>query len=480
MPKSVSVGDLIVLRQFKVSILDNVISSFSKGIQVQHKGGISLLSNYSSEFHILKASEVPCGPVVSLDSIHWEKIGKPGKKVFNRPNAEELAYAVWIHGKCDILELPSEDVFINKAHLACYQREDKFKLLKDVRPDAHKPFYNIIGQVLRKHNDGNGCLTIHFSDYTPNSLFYNRVKGDSTDGPQDSQTWEGPWGKMSMQISMFDQNADYMTELVDVNNWVLLKNVKIERRAYDYLEGRLHTDGSKILVELLNTTKDSNVDDRLKDALRRKLEYVQAQKKLLGKKEGLDSKRKADGDESGKSNSKKRRLEKRAAALKSAAVKDEKIQQKLNLNENSKWIPLLSQWILTIHPVRCTHPDRPDVPFAEILKQAILKDSDNQIHIAPFTNRKYKALVRVVDYFPENLKDFARQYSEKEREFEALSDYSGDDDDDDEDTIAKTDPWEWRFALQVEDADKERMWLLLDNMSAQGLLNIAALDHADK
>lgn len=40
------------------------------------------------------------------------------------------------------------------------------------------------------------------------------------------------------------------------------------------------------------------------------------------------------------------------------------------------------------------------------------------------------------------------------------------------------DCWEWRFALQVEDADsdktgsKERMWLIVDNQSAQMLLNL--------
>lgn len=441
--------------------------------QVQQKGGVSLLSNNSSELHILKASAVPRGPTASQDNIPWEKCGRPTKKVFNRPTAAEVAYAVWIHGRSDNLQLPSSEEFRTRA-IQAMQPKDKFALLKDIPPDAPKPFYNIIGQVLRKHN-GNGCQTIYFSDYTPNSHFYNRVKGDCADDSQDGQPWEGPWGKMSMQVSMFDLNAAYMTESIDVNNWVLLKNVKIERRDRQYIEGKLHTDGTKINVELLRA-KDTNMDDRLRAALQRKLEHVQAQKKkLLGKGEGHDGKRKADGDVAEKPNSKKRRKEARAAAEKHAAEKDAKRQQKLNLNEYGKWIYLLPQWVLTTRPVCCIHPDQPIRSIADIKRQVYLRDNDNTEHPFPFTNNKSNALVRVVDYFPPRIEDFAQPHYPSE--FDNLSVYSGEEDDNTGDS-----EWEWRFALQVEDTSMkpERMWLLVDHMSAQGLLNIEALERAEK
>lgn len=67
-----------------------------------------------------------------------------------------------------------------------------------------------------------------------------------------------------------------------------------------------------------------------------------------------------------------------------------------------------------------------------------------------------------------------------------LSDYSGAEDSDAE--ISREiwhsgkgfskDTWEWRFALQVEDADvdttvsQDRMWLMVDNPAAQMLLNL--------
>lgn len=96
---------------------------------------------------------------------------------------------------------------------------------------------------------------------------------------------------------------------------------------------------------------------------------------------------------------------------------------------------------------------------------------------------KYRANVRVVGYFPNKIEDFA--VGHRVSEFDMLSDYSGGEDTDPEEDrrifrdgkgFAKK--YEWRFALEVEDADPqstgERMWLLVDNHSAQGLLSMDA------
>lgn len=101
---------------------------------------------------------------------------------------------------------------------------------------------------------------------------------------------------------------------------------------------------------------------------------------------------------------------------------------------------------------------------------------------SPFANVKYRANVRVVDYFPSKLEDFAVGW--RSSEFDSLEDFSGLEDTDAE-LSRKTwqsgqghqkDKWEWRFALQVEDAELEdpvdKMWLIVDNSSAQMLLNL--------
>ena len=73
----------------------------------------------------------------------------------------------------------------------------------------------------------------------------------------------------------------------------------------------------------------------------------------------------------------------------------------------------------------------------------------------------------------------------RKTDFDLLSDYSGGEETDIEADqqayrngkgFAKV--YEWRFALQVEDASpaakKERMWLLVDNPSGQALLSLDA------
>lgn len=99
---------------------------------------------------------------------------------------------------------------------------------------------------------------------------------------------------------------------------------------------------------------------------------------------------------------------------------------------------------------------------------------------SPFTLRKYRVNVRVVDYFPSRIEDFS--IGRRSSDMDMLSDYSGGEDTDpEEDKRAwksgrgfSKDVWEWRFELLVEDAstdgNKETLWLSVDNRTAQGLL----------
>lgn len=125
------------------------------------------------------------------------------------------------------------------------------------------------------------------------------------------------------------------------------------------------------------------------------------------------------------------------------------------------------------------------MPLHVILKRytARLCSESKQEVVLPFDVCKYKANVRVVDYFPDKIEDFS--VGRRVTEYDMLSDYSGGEDTDieaDRRTFKSgkgfAKKYEWRFALEVEDADptseKERMWLLVDNQNAQGLLNMDA------
>jgi protection-of-telomeres protein 1 len=142
--------------------------------------------------------------------------------------------------------------------------------------------------------------------------------------------------------------------------------------------------------------------------------------------------------------------------------------------------------VLTNFVVRCSHPDYPVLSLEQILKphSYILDPQADQEVILPFVNAKYKANVRVIGYFPHDLRDFA--VGRRATEYDMLSDYSGGEETDLEEDARLfkagkgfgQKKWEWRFAVEVEDASsktpKERMWLHVDNHAAQALLDLDA------
>jgi hypothetical protein len=102
--------------------------------------------------------------------------------------------------------------------------------------------------------------------------------------------------------------------------------------------------------------------------------------------------------------------------------------------------------------VRASHFAKPFRSIQDILDKETHKNSapGGIEYDLPFQNLCYRASVRVVDFFPPNLEDFAVEYN---ADTAMLSD--GDDNiensDSNDDAIPGRRLWEWRFCLLVED-----------------------------
>lgn len=108
----------------------------------------------------------------------------------------------------------------------------------------------------------------------------------------------------------------------------------------------------------------------------------------------------------------------------------------------------------------------------------------------PFINANFRAHVRVKDYLPHRLEDFA--FAKVKRSiYDALSDdeQAGSSSDDQDETLdqyidaTKISGWEWRFYLRLEDAEPsgegnttDSLWVAVDNAAAQCLLSMNASD----
>ncbi|KAF5602791.1 protection of telomeres 1 [Fusarium pseudocircinatum] len=475
----------------------------SQKVQSYGSAGPSLLSTYNTKISQYKATKIPRSPSeasCALCPASGPKDTPPGNK--------ENAFVSAIYHSIDKSRLPNEEMFETMV-VASRNVKDKFKLLQDVQEGC---FCDIVAQVVRPPHDGGDKMTLWVSDYTENPFFHNFSIGfdessigrdgdpfgytDKYTMAANPSAWPGPFGKRCIQITCWEPHATALRDRdMGTLPWVLIKNLQIRLgHSGANLEGFLREDrdphGPKIGIRMVNSNPDSeNFDLRAKEALQRKRQYERLKKGQAREiKEALrvGQKRKHGGEsktEQKKDNAKSRRNEKRSK------TKTNKQGEAREPTEQDV-VPSVD---LNIR-VKCENEDKPASPIAEITKVVQHETTIDDVLIKlplPFVNLNYRANVRVVDFSPANLADFA--YPKKESEYEDLSDdgeeslSNSETEAEDEqpiqrtlDDFTKARNWEWRFFLELEDAavaekhKKQRLWVAVDNQSAQLLTGLDA------
>jgi protection-of-telomeres protein 1 len=315
-------------------------------------GYISLLANWASDIQVFPAAKISASLMPKT---------APSKST--PPSPAEAKYAAWLFHHIDKSLFPDARVFQEKSAIAMGVK-DKYSLLKDVKADR---FYDLIGEVIRVY-ERDGRVTLYLSDYTAHSLFYNNAWGGGDDGSpfQDGDEygytksrkkavsdWPGPYGKLSIQITVYDNHAAFIREQVKVKDWVILKNVHVKMgNQGGCLEGFLRGDldgwdawEGKVQVKIIRQAEDAERNDvRWKDGLRRKREWWDKFKKqkqrFLEEAQGSEGKRNSDNVKVSNPNSKKRRKEMRAIVEQKVITTEKKVMEKLDLNSNGIYLSL--------------------------------------------------------------------------------------------------------------------------------------------
>lgn len=468
-----SVGDVVVIHSAKV---------------YRWQGStVAIITNKATAITVFTASGIPRPPRSAADA------AKPTKPGGRSPTDKECEYVSWLYHASDKDRLPSVDEYQTNVDRSRNIKE-KFVVLKDVQDYQ---FCDLVVQVVKDPFDQLDKVNLWVTDYTENESFFRFAWDGNTEsggrdgdpfgyvpGNQDasSRNWPGPFGKRSAQITCYEPHASYLRKEVKAGDWVKIRNVQIKTGHNGRnLEGFLREDrgsfGSRIAVEVLDTSGSTDIDDRLKEAIRRKRDYEKAakqQKKTYAAQEG--GKRKAgDAADDVKTTSKQRRKAQRAVKNQQLVAAENKMEELLGLN----------------NLIKCESLDEPAYPLSRILEPVYYDTSidGQQVRLRlPFTNAKYRAHVQVVDYRPRKLEDFA--IWRKIQEYDMLSDYDGGSDSGSEDDRRTLDgfagkkAWEWCFAVQLEEAglkagkhgESDRVWVLVNNHDAQLLLNLDACD----
>ncbi|KAG5926031.1 hypothetical protein E4U42_003717 [Claviceps africana] len=387
--------------------------------------------------------------------------------------------------------------------------KNKFSELKDVQDGQ---FVDTVVQIVREPFDLGDKITLWVSDYTENPLFYHHQlmggKGKQTNpygyattstAPASKSEWNGPLGKLSMQITCFEPHASVIREeKLTQGAWVSLRNLHVKYgHSMANLEGFLRENrgarGLKINISQEMAHDPQHTRFEVKNALRRKLQYEKTRKMQIRELEEAaiaGAKRRAevclDVERTSKMDSKTRRRKSRAQRTQAQKEQEGRSVEAQSQDKVPGNVPL----DLNMH-IKCENGSKPSTLIADVLApvhhEAMMNGKTTRLFL-PFINANYRTFVRVVDFMPARLEDFARP-KRVSVEYSALSDHGDSDSDPDAgsesdgtNTIVKQ--WEWRFCLRLEEANapedekcsKKSLWAVVDNQSAQMLLNLDASD----
>ncbi|KAK3940751.1 hypothetical protein QBC46DRAFT_458793 [Diplogelasinospora grovesii] len=507
----VSAGDVVMIFQVKV--------------QRFRSDPISLISSrYTTCISVYSAPKIPKPPASAEVAL------LPHRGHFSRgPNSKENEYASYFYHEIDKDFVPDPAEFQKRAATSLNIKQ-KFSLLKDVREGN---FYDLIVQICREPFVFMDRVTLYVSDYTENDQFFHytwegvkdlanfradpygytgkRVKEKKSD-------WVGPYGKNAIQITCWEPHANLLkSEGARAGEWLFLRNVQIKfGRDGTNLEGFLRGDHNKINVDILDTTTDADaetLDPRLKEGIRRWRDYTKQKKSQIKQitkgRSGLGAgkagragrtggaSRERDTESGSTAGGKRKASELSEGSEKTLGTKEKRKLKREALQKKEDELRKERDRILGFNDqITCESHTAEVTPLSSILEPLTHNTTDldgTPIEITlPFTCAKYRTMVRVVDFFPDDLEDFA--VPRKHAAWELVSDNgSNNGSDDGSGSGSDSDEsmngggggggrltWEWRFALLLEDPtpkpgrQQARVWVVVDNPEAQCLTQLDA------
>ena len=349
----------------------------------------------------------------------------------------------------------------------------KFKLVKEL---AHYDFADICAEVVKKFPLPYGGCDLYVSDYTANKdMFYYAPPEQDQDQSRDGDVYgyagglpkrqfPGPYEFHILKVNVKDPHAHVVNHKINEGDFVLLQNVKMKARDGAKLEGDMWPDSRNPEKVQVSKLRDHGLQE-IQDVLLRKEKYWEARKGKvqIAENAGLTKKEKKQKKK------KEKKAEKKAAE---AGAMDALLKEKSKVDVNKH--------------VKCSHDEVPITSVKDIL------DTDDEKHtnagpggtnyVLPFINAIYRARVRVVDFEPQDLEDFA---------IPAHSDADSADDDSINGMDWQTSQtWIWSFRLLLEDAstptaaktkgdESNRIWASFHHLSAQYLLGNSMPDPTD-
>ncbi|KHN94593.1 telomere-binding alpha subunit central domain-containing protein [Metarhizium album ARSEF 1941] len=491
----------------------DVIIVFSARVQ-RFEASYSLVTHKTSDLHVYESARIPRA---RADASKARRLSNR-TKINRQPSKAENEFVSVLYDTINKERLPSDSEFnVMKRNSVNVKKKNKFSELKDLQDGM---FVDAVVEIVKEPYDLGDKFTLWVSDYTEHPSFYHfkfsgagsleggddGLDGDSNMSPGTPQKSEskGPFGKMSMQITCFEPHASVIRDKhLSVGTWICLRNLQVKfGHSTANLEGYLREErgvqGIKVNISKLNHLNGSRLGPELKSALDRKEAYERRRKKdleALQEAANAGLKRRAQlgtGPEPSVTpvkTAKQRRTESRLSKQVEYGRQNDLAGNALPPHDKpTEDVPedLNRQ-------IKCENGSKAVTSVADILApayhEATIQGDTIKIQL-PFINSNYRTYVRVTDFMPCCLEDFARPKRRiagsaalSDNEDSAPESASGSDDDTHTPSALTkvVTEWEWRFYLKLENATRnesarDSIWVVVNNQSAQMLLSLDASD----
>lgn len=240
-PKISGVGDIVILRKFKLNVwqgrLDCVSDKRYSGVLVFHSNKI---------------------PVPELSQAY--QLGNqrlPHEATFGTPDFTTQEQMAVIH-----LKHAASGTFPQIRQLATTKTfkaaaPRKLALIKDLTMNL---FYDVRALVVNIYYTNHGTVELKVTDYTSNQdLFLYTDPDEEESFPTMHRKWSGPYGQLTLNVLLYGNNASWARDNVTNGDFIFLKNMRTKMSPENKLEGVLHDD--RIIANQIDIRKLVNQED---------------------------------------------------------------------------------------------------------------------------------------------------------------------------------------------------------------------------
>jgi protection-of-telomeres protein 1 len=287
-----------------------------------------------------------------------------------------------------------------------------------------RKFYDCVCQVVKVFPQ-ESYLSVYITDYTTNKLLHaydwTQMKLVEDEHADAAPKWNGPWGYFTMQVTLWDANAEAGRQLLHEGQYVFFRKLNTKENRDGKMEGALHGDRKYPNKVNFSVIQDLDKNQHIRAIRMRARQYERIWEE-----------------------NHKERYE---TFIRERAVEAARHKERDRASEEAIGNPKIAIQ-------KCPHPV---TSIRDILKPPHSGER--------YENRKYRILCKVIDYRPHNLADFAQPEEPS--------------DGDSDESITPSLPskkWVWRFALLVQGEDDEALRVIVADKGAEFLLNMPATE----